>query len=110
MEGDGLEAQIIKPKRLTFGYQQYDFFSVEKVYLDGEPNGEYHIKLNDNSSPKNAVLFFSMYLKDCEIGAVDPILNLEYPIFIKAKSDLDAVFTKLNENIDSFRKAVAGGN
>jgi len=101
-----LEAQIIKPKRLAFGYQHYDFFSVEKVYLDEISNGEYHIKLTDNSSPQNAVLFFSMHLKDCEIGAVDPILNLEYPIYIKAKSDLDATFIELNGKIESFRKAV----
>lgn len=101
-----MEAQIIKPKRLAFGYQHYDFFSVEKVYLDEISNGEYHIKLTDNSSPQNAVLFFSMHLKDCEIGAVDPILNLEYPIYIKAKSDLDATFIELNGKIESFRKAV----
>jgi len=102
-----VEAQIIKPKRLTFGYLHYDFFSVEKVYLDGEPNGEYHIKLNDNSSPKNAVLFFSMYLKDCEIGAVDPILNLEYPIYVKSKDEkIDLLFTELNKQIEEFRRKV----
>lgn len=109
-KGDTLDTQVVKLKRLTFGYQNYDFFSVEKVYLDGESNGEYHIKLTDNSSPKNAVLFFSMHLKDCEIGMVDPILNLDYPIYIKAKGNIDDVFTVLNGKIESFRKAEMHGH
>ena len=96
---------LMKPKQITYGYTDYGFFSVEKVYINGEPNGEYHIKLTDESSHRNAVLFFSMYLKDCEVGQIDPILNVEYPIYVKSKDEnIDSLFTELNKKIEEFRR------
>jgi hypothetical protein len=102
MNADSL---LMKPRQITYGYTDYGFFSVEKVYINGEANGEYHIKLSDDSSHQHAVLFFSMHLKGCEVGMIDPILSVEYPIYVRSKEkDIDSLFTELNKLIEEFRR------
>jgi len=99
----------MKPKKITYGYTPYEFFTIEKVYIDDEPNGEYHIKINDGSSSRNALIFFQMYLENFQVGMVDEILNIEYPIYAKTSDtdtikNVDSVFTELNKQLEGFRK------
>jgi hypothetical protein len=99
----------IKPKRIGYGYTGYEFFSVEKVFIDDVPNGEYHVKVNDNSSTQSALLFFQMNMPGFEVGIIDPILNLDYPLHMRTSDktqidNIDLIFSELNKKIEEFRK------
>ena len=83
----------VKPENLHYAILEYQYFEVREVLIDGEPKGEYHIKPLDNSKLINAVTFLRTHFPNCEIGIIDSsgILNLEYPIYLIAKTEIDKV-------------------
>jgi hypothetical protein len=100
--------RLIELKRIRYGYTSYEFFSIEKVFIDDLPNGEYHIRVNDDSSIHSALLFFQMNMGGFNVGVVDPILNLDYPLYAKTDDKsliekIDLIFTELNKKIKEFR-------
>ena len=95
-----------KPNGIQYGEIGYNFFCAREVLREGKPVGEYHIKLNDNSSVQSAVTYFQNQLRECEVGLVDPdgLLNLEYPIYIIIKdkmvlNDIANIFHEIDNEL-----------
>jgi len=76
-----------KVDRVSYGNARFHNFDVREVYVNGEPNGEYHVRIPACTKQKliNAILFFKEYLKTCEVGVIDPEneLRLEFQIYLK---------------------------
>ena len=83
----------IKAESIHYGIVEYKYFEVREVLINGDPKGEYHIKILDKSKLINAVGFLKRYFPNCEIGIIDSsgIINLEYPIYLIAKTEIDKV-------------------
>jgi len=82
----------INPENVTYGYESFDGFDVEIVYLNNELKNEYHIKSN-GKGPTNEELIKAVYGyigNDCEVGFVDRtgIITLEYPIYVIIKNPI----------------------
>ena len=82
----------LNPDNVAYGYESFDGFSVEIVYMNSELKGEYHIKASDGG-PLYDNLFAALnkfFGRDCEVGFVDRtgIITLEYPIYVIVKNPL----------------------
>ena len=81
----------VKAEDFHYAILEYTYFEIREVLINGEPKGEYHIKALDKSKLINAVTFLKKHFQNCEIGIIDSsgILNLEYPIYLIAKTEMD---------------------
>lgn len=82
----------INPENITYGYESFDGFDIEIVYLNNKLKNEYHLKVSGGKIMIDE-LFIALYRqlsRDCEIGFVDRtgIITLEYPIYIIVKNQM----------------------
>jgi len=82
----------INPDNVTYGYESFDGFDVEIVYVNGKLKNEYHLKVNGDKVTNDELLvaLCRQLSEDCEVGFVDRtgIITLEYPIYIIVKNQI----------------------
>ena len=102
------EPQMIPVDKIQYGEMEYNFFYIREVLKDNKPIGEFHIKLKDKSSVKNAKDYFQRQFVDCEVGLIDPdcLLNLEYSIYMIVRdkmilNDITNIFVQIDNELVS---------
>ena len=109
--------QPISITPIKYDFIEYINFSLEKVIVGSEFKGECHIKLKDGSNPRTAAAFFRSEINpnNAEVGIIDPVLQLDYPIYILLKNQriigvVDQVFNAIDEKIQEFKNEKEGSN
>lgn len=84
----------VNPDNITYGYESFNGFDVEIVYINNELKGEYHIKASEGGPFYKHLLaaLHKFFGRDCEVGFVDKtgIITLEYPLYIIVQNPLIA--------------------